>query len=70
MAKPEKFGDMVARVATKHPAHAQAIAAFTKHNGPQPRVAAFNKRNGNKSVAAPKPGAKVKPPLLQGEMNP
>ena len=57
MAKPEKFGDMVARVASKHPAHAQAIAAFNKHNG-------------NPAVAAPKPGKKVKPPLLQGLQNP
>lgn len=57
MAKPEKFGDMVARVAMKHPAHKQAIAAF-------------NKRNGNPSVAAPAAGKKVKPPLLQGAMNP
>lgn len=70
MAKGEKFHEMVARVAQKNPAHAQAIAAFTKRNGPQPAVAAFNRRNGNKSVASPKPGAKVKPPLLQGGMNP
>lgn len=52
------------------PAHAQAIAAFTKRNGPQSEIAALNRRNGNKSVASPKPGAKVKPPLLQGAMNP
>lgn len=53
MAKSEKFHEMVARVSAKNPAHAQAIAAF-------------NKRNGNISVAATKPGKKVKPPLLQG----
>ena len=31
----EKFHEMVARVAKKNPAHAQAIAAFTKRNGPK-----------------------------------
>jgi hypothetical protein len=53
MAKGEKFHEMVARVAGKSPAHAQAIAAFNRHNG-------------NPPVAAPKPGKKVKPPLLRG----
>lgn len=70
MAKAEKFHEMVGRVMNTSPAHAQAIAAFTKRNGPQSEIAALNRRNGNKSVASPKPGAKVKPPLLQGAMNP
>jgi len=71
MAKAEKFHEMVARVTSKSPAHAQALAAYSKRNGPvkPAAIAAFNKANGNPSVAAPKPGAKVKPPLLVGAMN-
>lgn len=65
MPKAEKFGEMVARVATKHPAHAQAIAAFTKWNGPvaTPKPQKF-------STTGPVIAKRVKLPLLQGAMNP